>query len=64
MAAQAHVKERPEHKPLPLPNTDFYEVTETLNGELGFRKEVRAFMKARVAPELLLCLLRLRNHHA
>ena len=105
MAAQAHVKERPEHKPLPLPNTDFYEVTETLNGELGFLKEVRAFMKAKGAPvitqhwaedsfaftpalkqmiedgvlkeaadrsveqlakeenELLLGLLRLRNHH-
>jgi hypothetical protein len=46
MAAQAHVKERPEHKPLPLPNTDFYEVTETLNTEeLTLLKQVCAFMK-------------------
>jgi alkylation response protein AidB-like acyl-CoA dehydrogenase len=51
MAVQAHVKERPEHKPLPLPNTDFYEVTETLNAEeLALLKQVRAFMKAKVAP--------------
>ena len=51
MAAQAQVKERPEHKPLPPPSTDFYEVTETLNAdELTPLKQVRAFMKAKVAP--------------
>jgi len=33
MAAQTQAKERPEHRPLPPPNTDFYEVTETLNAE-------------------------------
>jgi len=54
MGAQAHVKERPEQRQLPLPNTDFYEVTEALNGELGLLEE----------NELSLGLLRLRNHHA
>jgi glutaryl-CoA dehydrogenase len=45
------VKERPEHKPLPLPNPDFYEVTETLNAEeLALLNKVRAFMRAKVAP--------------
>src|SRR5438309_1262510 len=47
----AQVKERPERKPLPPPNTDFYEVTETLNAEeLALLKQVRAFMKDKVAP--------------
>ena len=51
MPAQAQVKERPERKPLPPPNTDFYEVTETLNPEeLALLKQVRAFMKDKVAP--------------
>src|SRR5881409_4046019 len=51
MAVQAQVKERPERKPLPPPNTDFYEVTETLNAEeLALLKQVRAFMKDKVAP--------------
>ena len=51
MGAQAQVKERPERKPLPPPNTDFYEVAETLNTEeLTLLKQVRAFMKAKVAP--------------
>src|SRR5947199_3341043 len=51
MPTQAQVKERPERKPLPPPNTDFYEVTETLNPEeLALLKQVRAFMKAKVAP--------------
>ena len=46
MAAPAQLKERPEHKPLPPPNTDFYEVTETLNTEeLTLLKQVCAFMK-------------------
>ena len=51
MPTQAQVKERPERKPLPPPNTDFYEVTETLNAEeLALLKQVRAFMKTKVAP--------------
>jgi hypothetical protein len=51
MPAQAQMRERAEHKPLPLPNTDFYEVTETLDTEeLTLLKQVRAFMKAKVAP--------------
>src|SRR6266567_876276 len=51
MPTQAQVKERRERKPLPPPNTDFYEVTETLNAEeLALLKQVRAFMKDKVAP--------------
>ena len=51
MAAPAQLKERTEHKPLPLPNTDFHEGTETLNTEeLTILKQMRAFMKAKVAP--------------
>ena len=38
-------------KPLPAPNSDFYEVYETLNAEeLATLKRVRAFMEAKVAP--------------
>jgi alkylation response protein AidB-like acyl-CoA dehydrogenase len=38
-------------KPLPAPNSDFYEVYETLNAEeLATVKKVRAFMEAKVAP--------------
>src|SRR5271168_233923 len=38
-------------KPLPAPNTDFYELYETLNAEeLATVKRVRAFMEAKVAP--------------
>ena len=38
-------------KPLPPPNSDFYEVYETLNAdELATVKRVRAFMEAKVAP--------------
>src|ERR1700723_1297209 len=38
-------------KPLPAPNSDFYEVYETLSGEeLATVKKVRAFMEAKVAP--------------
>src|SRR5258707_2285458 len=37
--------------PLPAPNGDFYEVTESLNAEeLKLLKEVRAFMETNVAP--------------
>src|ERR1700731_1420641 len=40
----------PKH-PLPAPNSDFYEVYETLNAEeLATVKRVRAFMEAKVAP--------------
>src|SRR5271168_3250897 len=38
-------------KPLPAPNTDFYELYETLSAnELATVKRVRAFMEAKVAP--------------
>src|SRR5580700_1785529 len=38
-------------KPLPAPNSDFYEVYETLSAEeLATMKRVRAFMEAKVAP--------------
>lgn len=38
-------------KPLPAPNSDFYEVYETLNAEeLATLKRVRAFMESKVAP--------------
>src|SRR5260370_837905 len=37
--------------PLPAPNSDFYEVTESLNAEeLKLLKQVRAFMETNVAP--------------
>src|SRR6266478_628042 len=37
--------------PLPAPNSDFYEVTESLNAEeLEILKQVRAFMETSVAP--------------
>jgi len=40
----------PKH-PLPAPNSDFYEVYETLNAEeLATVKRVRTFMEAKVAP--------------
>src|SRR4051794_7186638 len=38
-------------KPLPAPNSDFYQLADTLNAEeLALLKQVRAFMEARVAP--------------
>ena len=38
-------------KPLPSPNSDFYQLVETLPAEeLAIVKQVRAFMEARVAP--------------
>jgi len=38
-------------KPLPAPNSDFYEVTETLNAEeQELLKKVRTFMRDKVAP--------------
>jgi glutaryl-CoA dehydrogenase len=40
-----------EPKPLPAPNSDFYQLAETLNAEeLALLKQVRAFMEDKVAP--------------
>src|SRR6266540_3794697 len=45
------VKDLPQTKRLPAPNSDFYEVYETLNAEeLSLLKQVRAFMESKVAP--------------
>src|SRR5258705_7433322 len=52
-AATATVAAKPakQPKPLPAPNSDFYELYETLNAEeLATVKRVRAFMEAKVAP--------------
>src|SRR3984957_15780652 len=56
-ATPATTAERPaktevrKPKPLPAPNSDFYEVYETLSAEeLATGKRVRAFMGAKVAP--------------
>jgi len=44
-------KDIKQTKPLPAPNTDFYELAETLNAEeLALVKQVRAFMESKVAP--------------
>src|SRR6266851_5853594 len=44
-------KESVKTVPLPAPNGDFYEVTESLKAEeLKLLKEVRAFMETSVAP--------------
>src|SRR6202142_168419 len=51
--ATATVAAKPakQPKPLPAPNSDFYEVYETLSAEeLATVKKVRAFMEAKVAP--------------
>src|SRR5260370_2454782 len=54
--ATATVAEKPpkqprQSKPLPAPNSDFYEVYETLDpGELATVKRVRTFMETKVAP--------------
>ena len=51
MAVQAQVKEPPGRKPLPPPNSDFYQLAETLDAEeLGFLRQIRAFMETKVAP--------------
>jgi alkylation response protein AidB-like acyl-CoA dehydrogenase len=50
MARPAKTEVR-QPKPLPAPNSDFYEVYETLSAEeLATVKRVRAFMEAKVAP--------------
>jgi len=47
----APAKKDRQPKPLPPPNSDFYELYETLNAdELATVKRVRAFMEAKVAP--------------
>src|SRR6185369_17383014 len=44
-------KEVRQTKPLPAPNSDFYELAETLPAEeLAVVKQVRAFMETKVAP--------------
>jgi len=44
-------KEVKQPKPLPAPNSDFYQLAETLNAEeLTLVKQVRAFMESKVAP--------------
>src|SRR6266508_4577248 len=45
------IKDIKQPKPLPAPDGQFYEVTESLNAdELDLLKQVRAFMEANVAP--------------
>ena len=45
------IKDIKQPGPLPVPNGDFYEVTESLNAaELEILKQVRAFMETSVAP--------------
>jgi len=45
------IKDTRQAKPLPAPNSDFYQLTETLNAEeLALVKQVRAFMESKVAP--------------
>ena len=40
-----------ERKPLPAPNSDFYQLVEVLSAdELSLVKKVRAYMEAKVAP--------------
>jgi len=44
-------KDTQQTKALPAPNSDFYQLAETLNAEeLALVKKVRAFMEAKVAP--------------
>ena len=51
MATLTETKARPERKPLPAPNSDFYHLAETLPpDELAVVKQVRAFMESKVAP--------------
>src|SRR5437867_11715102 len=51
MATLTERTARPERKPLPPPNSDFYQLAETLlPEELAVVKKVRAFMESKVAP--------------
>jgi alkylation response protein AidB-like acyl-CoA dehydrogenase len=50
MAATTQAKPRAERKPQPAPNSDFYQLAETLKpDELALVKQVRAFMETKVA---------------
>jgi alkylation response protein AidB-like acyl-CoA dehydrogenase len=50
-ATPAVKKDIRQPKPLPAPNSDFYQLAETLPAEeLGVLKQVRAFMETKVAP--------------
>jgi len=47
----AERKDYGQPKQLPAPNSDFYELAETLNpDEVAIVKRVRAFMETKVAP--------------
>jgi glutaryl-CoA dehydrogenase len=51
MATPTQVRTGQGQHPLPAPNSDFYELAETLNSEeLALLKQVRAFMETKVAP--------------
>src|SRR3989449_763163 len=51
MATLTETKARPERKPLPAPNSDFYQLAETLPpDDLAVVRQVRAFMQSSVAP--------------
>ena len=51
MATATAPKEVRQPKPLPAPNSDFYQFAETSNAdELAILKRVRAFMETKVAP--------------
>jgi hypothetical protein len=51
MATLTERPARPERKPLPPPNSDFYQLAETLRpDELALVKQVRTFMESKVAP--------------
>src|SRR5438094_2646264 len=48
---EAERKEIKQHKPLPAPNSDFFELVETLPAEeLAIVKQMRVFMETKVAP--------------
>src|SRR5271167_4851576 len=50
-AAPSAAKGIKQPKPLPAPNSDFYELVETLPAEeLALVKKVRAFMETKVTP--------------
>lgn len=51
MPSTTLAKQTHEHKPLPAPDSDFYNIVETLTAdEFAILQKVRAFMETRVAP--------------
>src|SRR6516165_9826664 len=51
MATATATRDTKQPKPLPAPNSDFYQFAETLGAdELAILKRVRAFMETKVAP--------------